>query len=416
MGFDPCDTKKLIVLAVIETHPVQYHAPVYRALHSDLGVPCTAIYGSDFSVTGYKDREFNASFAWDSDLLSGYESLFLSRVADGGAQSDVGVTTRGLRDSLRQLNPAAILLLGYSPRFYREVCLSALRSGYPLLFRAETTDHARARGRLKGWIRDRLLIRLYSRCARLLYVGQRSKAHFLRLGAPESKLVFSPYCVDTSPFQLDASLREKLRAETRAELGVGSTRKVLVFSGKLSPRKGPNLLLRALKSLPGEIRESLLLLFVGDGELKQTLIDLATETPRVETRAVGFQNQKSLSRFYHAADLLVLPSISSETWGLVVNDALHHGLPCVVSDSVGCAPDLALPGITGAIFSSGSTSELAGALVRGLKLVGRPNVQEACREKADGYSVRRAAEGIAQAYRSVIVGSVRNSNAVLAHV
>jgi hypothetical protein len=69
-------------LAVIETHPVQYHAPVYRELQKTWGIPVTAIYGSDFSVAGYRDREFGATFAWDSDLLSGYSSIFLDRVVD----------------------------------------------------------------------------------------------------------------------------------------------------------------------------------------------------------------------------------------------------------------------------------------------------------------------------------------------
>ena len=46
------------MLAVIETHPIQYHAPVYRAVQSEFGISVTAIYGSDFSVVGYRDQEF----------------------------------------------------------------------------------------------------------------------------------------------------------------------------------------------------------------------------------------------------------------------------------------------------------------------------------------------------------------------
>ncbi|MBV9134363.1 MAG: glycosyltransferase, partial [Chloroflexi bacterium] len=72
------------MLAVIETHPIQYHAPVYRALQRDFGIPVTAVYGSDFSVIGYRDAEFATTFAWDTDLLSGYAARFLSRVSDGG--------------------------------------------------------------------------------------------------------------------------------------------------------------------------------------------------------------------------------------------------------------------------------------------------------------------------------------------
>jgi glycosyltransferase involved in cell wall biosynthesis len=403
------------MLAIVETHPVQYHAPVYRALHSDLGIPCTAIYGSDFSIAGYNDREFNASFAWDSDLLAGYESIFLSRVATGGASTDADVTTDGLSGALQRLNPSSVLLLGYSPRFYREVCVAALRLGRPLLFRAETTDHARGRGKIKSWIRDRALKLLYARCAKLLYVGRRSKEHFIRLGIPESKLLFSPYCVDTSPFELGPVAREALRAQTRAELKINSSDRVIVFSGKLSPRKGPDLLLQAVKSLPSEERDRVVLLFLGDGELKESLKNLAAQESRVTAHFVGFQNQKRLSRYYHAGDLLVLPSIWSETWGLVVNDALCHGLPCVISDVVGCADDLVLPGKTGEVFSSGSPNELAGALSRALKLAGRADVQQACRERAEAYSVRCAAEGIARAYNSVAVVNRAQSRPLAVH-
>ena len=73
------------MLAVVETHPVQYHAPVYRAVQQQFGIPVTAIYGSDFSVAGYRDAEFGATFAWDTDLLSGYTSIFLTRSAPGTA-------------------------------------------------------------------------------------------------------------------------------------------------------------------------------------------------------------------------------------------------------------------------------------------------------------------------------------------
>src|SRR5436190_19843252 len=70
-------------LVVVETHPVQYRAPVYRRLQEHHGVPVTVIYGSDFSVAGYYDCEFQRDFAWDCDLLWEYRSSFVSRVCDG---------------------------------------------------------------------------------------------------------------------------------------------------------------------------------------------------------------------------------------------------------------------------------------------------------------------------------------------
>jgi glycosyltransferase involved in cell wall biosynthesis len=132
------------------------------------------------------------------------------------------------------------------------------------------------------------------------------------------------------------------------------------------------------------------------------LKNLAQKSPRVTVFFQGFQNQTRLSQYYHAADLLILPSYESETWGLVVNEALHHGLPCVVSNSVGCAPDLIVTGVTGYSFETGSSLSLATGIRNGIELIGRDEVRLNCRRKVSGYGVKDAARGIANAYRQVI--------------
>jgi glycosyltransferase involved in cell wall biosynthesis len=99
--------------------------------------------------------------------------------------------------------------------------------------------------------------------------------------------------------------------------------------------------------------------------------------------------------------MLVLPSLRSETWGLVVNEALHHGIPCVVSDAVGCAPDLIEEGQTGAIAKSGSPESLAAAIVRMAGQLSDPGIRSNCRRKVNGFSIAKAADGIAQAWREV---------------
>lgn len=389
-------------LVVVETHPVQYHAPVYRALQSTFGIPVSAIYGSDFSVAGYRDPEFGASFRWDTDLLSGHAASFLSTVAAGGARSAEHVSADGLNEALRAAQPAAILLTGYSPSFYRSAWMAAWRARCPLLLRAETADHARSRGVAQDWARSTALRALYRSCTRLLYVGRRSHDHFSRLGVPRGKLVFSPYCVDTTAFEPSEEARGRLRAATRERLGVRDAEHLILFSGKLSERKAPDLLLRAVRSLPPEIRGRITVAFMGSGELQGRLEQLAGASPKVGARFLGFQNQTQLSPYYQAADLLVLPSLHSETWGLVVNEALHHGVPCVVSEAVGCAPDLVEPSVTGEIAATASTESLAAAIERALVLVGRPEIRERCREKVSGYTVGKAAQGIAEAYWAVV--------------
>lgn len=390
------------MLAVIETHPIQYHAPVYRALQTEFGVPVTVIYGSDFSVVGYEDREFGTTFAWDIDLLSGYTPIFLSRVSRGGPRSLEEVSARSLGTALQGAAPRAVLVVGYSPRFHQVALYQAWRAKYPILFRAETTDHTKRRDPLKAWVWSRMLRWIYQACSKLLYVGQRSYQHFKRLGCPDEKLVFSPYCVDLTPFAHDEAARARLRQDMRQRLGISEAQMVLLFSGKLSPRKGPELLLKAVKALSPDLRKDIVVLFLGDGELRQALEELAQNPPSIQASFVGFQNQTRLSNYYHAADLLVLPSQHSETWGLVVNEALHHGLPCVTSEDVGCTPDLIDPCLTGNIFKTTSIPSLASAIWRSLDLVGRPDIRERCRQKVSDYSVMQAAAGIARAYAAVV--------------
>jgi hypothetical protein len=142
------------MLAVIETHPIQYRGPLYRMLQRDFGVPVTAIYASDFSVRGYRDKDFGASFSWDVDLLSGYDSVFLSRVAEGGAADVDAITTRGLREALHRVAPRAVLLSGYSPRFHQAAFWHTWRGGCPILFRGEATDMQRSPAGVKQKLRD----------------------------------------------------------------------------------------------------------------------------------------------------------------------------------------------------------------------------------------------------------------------
>jgi glycosyltransferase involved in cell wall biosynthesis len=388
-------------LVVIESHPVQYHAPVYRLVEEAHGIPVTVIYGSDFSIAGYHDREFNTSFAWDMDLTGGSDVRFLSKAKEGGANSYEETSSRGLAGMLASTNGSAVLLTGYAGWFNRGAIYAAQRSALPLLLRAETSDHAVDRTSLKSAARDWMLRRLYSLCSRLLPIGSRSHAHYRRLGVPEEKIVFAPYCVNTAPFLCNETDRERLRPAARAEIGIERDDVAILFSGKLSERKGVHILTAAVKLLPPALRARVVLVFLGDGPEQPRLAASSQSDPGSRMIFAGFRNQTQLSPWYHAADMLVLPSLRSETWGLVVNEALHHGIPCVVSDAVGCAPDLIEEGQTGAIAKSGSPESLAAAIVRMAGQLSDPGIRSNCRRKVNGFSIAKAADGIAQAWREV---------------
>lgn len=388
-------------LIILETHPIQYHAPVYQFVQEKYKIPVTVIYGSDFSVAGYRDPEFQTSFAWDINLLNGYTVHFLNSSGLANKQRPENLDAHHVYGLLRQLKPAAILLVGYGMRFHRQAFWQAWRSGYPLLFRAETTDHAQQRSRIKEQLRDIALQWYYRHFAGLLYIGQNSLHHYQRLLNNKRPLFFSPYCVDTTPFQPEEDARIRLREQTRRQLGLGETERVLLFAGKLVHKKAPELLIQAVKQMAIEEQQQTTVFFLGSGPLEDDLQRLSAEEPSIKVCILGFQNQHSLSPYYHAADLLVLPSRYGETWGLVINEALHHGLPCIVSDAVGSAPDLIVPNKTGVVFPANSVQGLATAIQQASRLIGDATIRDCCRQQVNHYTTACAAKGIAEAFTYV---------------
>jgi glycosyltransferase involved in cell wall biosynthesis len=152
----------------------------------------------------------------------------------------------------------------------------------------------------------------------------------------------------------------------------------VLFCGKFIPKKHPFDLVKAAELLLSSHRElKIHLLFVGSGELGVALraqcnvmfdaerlnSSLATHHSSLPRASfAGFLNQTEISKAYVAADYLVLPSDYRETWGLVVNEAMASGLPCIISDQCGCVADLGSEG-SNAVFPCGRISDLAQKIV-----------------------------------------------------
>lgn len=101
---------------------------------------------------------------------------------------------------------------------------------------------------------------------------------------------------------------------------------------------------------------------VGDGALREECVQFASSR-QLPVSFTGFLNQGEIATAYVAADCLVLPS-DSETWGLVVNEAMACGLPAIVSEACGCVPDLIDDEVTGYGFPCGDIAALTGLMAR----------------------------------------------------
>jgi glycosyltransferase involved in cell wall biosynthesis len=118
----------------------------------------------------------------------------------------------------------------------------------------------------------------------------------------------------------------------------------------------------------------------------------------------GFLNQTEIVKAYLAADCLVLPSDYGETWGLVVNEAMACGLPAIVSDRVGCGPDLIIDGVTGYIFPFGDITALAGKLLECASPDKTKLIQMGVQAKAliANYSTENTVKGALEAVKYVL--------------
>ncbi len=381
------------MLVVIETHPIQYHAPVW-AVASSLGVPIHVIYGCDFSTSGYYDKDFSSNVKWDNSLLEGYSYEFLPANPRAKPTHNYDtVSAFGLSDAIRRLRPQCLLTCGYTHPLDRAGLIESVINNIPLIYRGEANDSSKRRTLLKRMTRDVILRLIYSRVSAFLSIGTEARIHYSRLGVSPRAIFNSPYAVDITPFRTLEVDRLQLRNRTRTELGIPLHANVVLFTGKLSHRKGVDQLLAALSLIEPDARPFLLLL--GDGELRthieQSLLP-------VHLKIVGFQPQNELSRFYHASDLLVLPSRHSETWGLVVNEALEHGLPVVVSDCVGSRHDLVIPGVSGETFRRENITDLVSSLQLCLSYDNSELSRNRRRNLVKQFSIESAAFGLKEAW------------------
>ncbi len=394
-------------LAVVLSHPTQYYSPWFRWVHSHTMLQFKVFYLWDFGVSKRLDPQFGASFEWDVDLLTGYESEIVPNLAKRpGAEHFFGFQNPRLAGRLDEWRPDALLLFGYNWASHLRVVLWAQRRGVPLLFRGDS--HLLGRGRPRPFVRMALRL-LYSRFASFLYVGAANREYFEAYGVPEEKLFFAPHSVNAELFNSGDPRHGVDAQKMRAHLEIAPGATVVLFAGKFLAAKRPAELLEAFL---GSDPVNTFLVFVGDGpekgRLEAMVADATAPGAKDRVRFLPFANQSEMPSRYMLADLFVLPSRGVyETWGLAVNEAMQMGVPCLVSDRVGCQRDLVTPGETGWVFACGDKGALGSALSRALAELGSPGrrgeIRRSVELRISGYSYARTTEGLLAALAAIQV-------------
>jgi glycosyltransferase involved in cell wall biosynthesis len=385
-------------LTVAMTHPVQYYSPWFRYIADNAPqIRLTAVYAT-VPTPEQQGVGFGVSFDWDTSLLDGYEYVQVRAARRGDyLHSDrfFGLSVRGMGDAVTATRPDIVLVPGWYSLTLVAVLATCRKLGIPTLYRGDT-QLSSARDGLKSllWeIKTRAVLRLFKS---FLTVGKRNRDYLKHFGVPDSQIFFAPHCVDNDLFRnsSEAAHTSEGRARIRTSLGVPVDDFVVLFVGKLTQRKRP----WDVVSAAARLGERVTTLIVGSGSEEGRCREEAAEHGSRVVFA-GFINQSRLGEVYGAADVCVLPSATeNETWGLVVNEALAAGTPCIVSDLVGCGPDLILPDVTGNTFRSGDVAGCATALLRIRDAVAHGHdFSSDCRQTVEGYSFRAATDGLIQA-------------------
>jgi glycosyltransferase involved in cell wall biosynthesis len=433
-------------LGILSSHPIQYYTPWFRALAELVDLEVFYAHRPDPAQQG---DGFGKSFCWDMDLLSGYPHRFLKNISPrpdvnhfAGCDTPeieeiIAKAESGKRKAENKNRFDVFIVVGWYLKSFMQATRACRRAGIPVLVRGDSqlrTPRSLPK-RLAMEVRQRWLLRQFDG---FLSVGQRHTEYLRHFGVPARKIFSVPHFVDNEFFQQKAETLKSQKAEIRKPWGIPAEAFCVMFCGKFIPKKRPLDLVKAMAIAGGqgseaggqrsEVRgQQMVALFVGSGELGPELrvachvVFDAENTARNQKSEIrnqkfadshhlsasftGFKNQSELPACYVAADVLVLPSDGGETWGLVVNEAMACGCPAIVSDAVGCAPDLIEDGRTGFTFPVGDMVALAEKLTAFQQLKERgQDFAPALAVKLRQYSVEAAVAGTLQAVQQCAGG------------
>ena len=188
---------------------------------------------------------------------------------------------------------------------------------------------------------------------------------------------------------------ENMTIEHFDVLGRGEKREILkmyerfvvLYVGQMIYRKGIDILLSAARKLPNEIG-----VYLVGGNPTAEYLEMIKAYNITNVHFEGFKNKKELESYYRAADMFVLPT-REDVWGLVINEAMAFGLPCISTNKCGAALELIENEKTGYILENLDADSLCKKI---LDLYQddrkRKNMQVECLKKISRYTIENMVE------------------------
>jgi glycosyltransferase involved in cell wall biosynthesis len=378
-------------LGIVVSHPIQYQAPLYRALAQRGQVTPHVFFMTNHGVNESYDPGFGRPVRFDVPLTEGYSHEFVPNRSPLAFGHPLGTFNPGLPEALQRADLSAVVIHGWAHFSMWIAYAAATKLRIPYFIRAESQiDRA---GGTRPTVRNRVLGPVLRHASGCMAIGTLNRDFYRSIGVDPERIFWAPYSVDTKRFERDGSAARCDRTRVLASLGLEPDNPTVLFAAKLQPHKRPLDCVEALDRCGRPIN----LIVVGDGILRVALEHAASERPWMKT--VGFANQQEIAKWYGVADIFVLPS-DHEPWGLAVNEAMAAGAVPVVSRAVGCAPDLVSD--VGWIFPTGNPDALARCLLEAIDSLSDDARRRRIKERSDDFSVEVTCAGYEEAVMKTI--------------
>jgi glycosyltransferase involved in cell wall biosynthesis len=366
-------------LVCVSNNPFPYHTPILNELgrRSNLHV----IYMSEQHPLGSFDDTWGVAPEFEHSLY--WSRRLRWQTVDFRTQVSVGISAR-----LARLSPDIIFFSSWGPLVW-EPLIWKRRSGRGAVMWAESTAYS---GLLRGRLANRIRRTILRNTDAFVSNGTQATAYLEMLGVPRAAIVTS--CLP-SPITARA---------VDDESPPGDVGPRFLFVGRLIQRKRVDLLLDAFAELLRHDPTATLTI-VGDGP-EHPRTEATAAALKSSVRLVGRKEGRALAAEYAQADILVVPS-EREVWGLVVNEALAHGLYVVATDEVGSAHDLIQPGL-GVMVRVGTKGALLDGLVQA---AGAPRDAASRRARADSMSDKTPARFAEDILRACVLAKERSERA-----
>lgn len=346
-------------LALLLSHPIQYHAPLLSRLAARSEVDPTVYFMSDLGLKPSFVQGFGETIQWDRPLLDGYRSVFLKNVArDPRGGGPLAKVHPEFIAALRKGRYDALFLHGYASVTEWMAYAAARAMRIPILFHGDVVVDSPKILTRSQFARDTFRKQWCAGLGAALAMSSQARQYYDHYGVPKERVFWVPLCVDNEYFMARADELRPKKAELKAAMGLDPNLPVIIFVAHMRDKKRPMDLVRAHQRM----KQRASLVMIGGGPLFDSVRDYCAANHLEHVYPVGAKNQTELPSYYAMADVFALVSGPGEVTPLVIHEAMCFSLPLVLSDAIPSTIDFLRPGENGQTFPWGDLDRLATTL------------------------------------------------------